>query len=306
MVKKVIAALQVGSLATNEETLQKILSYEDELRAKRVSMVCIPEATLGGYPKGSTFGTYLGYRLPEGREQFFEYFQKSINVPDSPEIRTLEGFSKRIGATVAIGVIERGGSTMYCTLVYIDPEKGYVAKHRKLLPTASERLVWGSGDGSTLPVVETSAGRIGGGICWENYVPAFRAAYYAKGLDIYLAPTVDMREIWRTSMRHIAYEGRNYLVSAVQFQGPKPDSETPYGWKAGENLINGGSVIVDPMGEIIAGPLIGEEGVVSAEIDTDEVIKARFDLDLTGHYSRGDVFQLTVNETPRDVKFVSQ
>jgi nitrilase len=306
MVKKTLAALQIGSCSTTAETLKKILSYEKELIDSKVDLVVIPEATLGGYPKGQLFGSYVGYRLPEGREEFLDYYKQSVKVPESPEISALVDFSKKINATIAIGVIENGGSTLYCTLVYIDPIEGYVGKHRKLIPTASERLIWGSGDGSTLPVIESSVGRIGGGICWENYVPLFRQSYYSKGIDVWVAPTVDMREIWRASMRTIAYEGRNFLVSAVQFQPAVKAEDTPHGWKVGDNLIDGGSIIVSPMGDIIAGPLLGEEGIISAEIETGDVIRARFDFDPSGHYARGDVFQLTVDETPRDVKYISK
>ncbi|KAI5967917.1 NIT1 [Candida margitis] len=307
MVKRVLAALQVGSEKTTKETLDKILSYEQELKQANVDLVVIPEATLGGYPKGSTFGSHLGYRLPSGREEFLTYFKQSITVP-GPETQLLETFSAKINATIAIGVIENGGgSTMYCSIVYIDPKRGYVGKHRKLMPTASERLVWGQGDGSTIPVIESAVGRIGGAICWENYMPLLRQCYYSKGIDVWVAPTVDMREIWRCSMRTIAYEGRNFLVSAVQFQPAVANEEdTPTGWEMGANLINGGSVIIDPMGEIVAGPLIGKEGVLTAEIETDDVIRARFDLDPAGHYFRGDVFKLTVDETSRDVEFVNK
>jgi len=302
-IKGKIAALQVGSEATTRETLAKILSFEKELIENDVDLVVIPEAVLGGYPKGSTFGAYLGYRLPEGREEFLQYYKQSVNVPQSEEIQILESFAKKIKATVAIGVIENGGSTLYCTLVYIDPKLGYVGKHRKLTPTATERLIWGSGDGSTMPIIETKVGKVGGGICWENYNPLFRNAYYAKGLQIYVAPTVDTREIWRVSMRTFAYESRSFLVSAVQFQPAVSEEKTPEGWVKGENLMNGGSVIVNPMGEIIAGPLLGKEGLITAEIDLDDVIKARFDFDPVGHYSRGDVFKLSVDESSKDVQF---
>ncbi|CCG24112.1 hypothetical protein CORT_0E05270 [Candida orthopsilosis Co 90-125] len=305
MVKRVLAALQVGSEKTTKETLDKILSYEQELKQANVDLLVIPEATLGGYPKGSTFGSHLGYRLPSGREEFLNYFKQSITIP-GPETQILETFSTQINATIAIGVIENGGSTLYCTIVYIDPKLGYVGKHRKLMPTASERLVWGQGDGSTIPVIESKIGRIGGAICWENYMPLLRQCYYSKGIDVWVAPTVDMREIWRCSMRTFAYEGRNFLVSAVQFQPALANEEdTPAGWPKGENLINGGSVIINPMGDVIAGPLIGKEGLLTAEIETDDTIRARFDLDPAGHYFRGDVFKLIVDETSSDVEFVN-
>ncbi|CAI1788757.1 hypothetical protein SEUBUCD646_0A00150 [Saccharomyces eubayanus] len=212
--------------------------------------------------------------------------------------------------------IERDGTTLYCTMVFIDPRAGYVAKHRKLVPTAGERLIWGQGDGSTLPVVDTAVGKIGGAICWENMMPLLRYAMYAKGVEIWCAPTVDARPIWRTVMQNIAYEGRLFLVSAVQFM---PDATTMGygeivdeatgkrklpGWSStDENCINGGSAIIDPYGEIIAGPLLGKEGLLAAEINTDLIAEARFDLDPVGHYARGDVFQLSVDERSQDVKF---
>ena len=306
MVKRVLAALQVAPEKTTKETLDKILSYEQELLDANVDLVVIPEATLGGYPKGSTFGCYLGYLLPIGREQFLQYHQQAITIP-GPETQILESFATKLNATIAIGVIEKGnGSTLYCSIVYIDPKRGYVGKHRKLMPTGSERLVWGQGDGSTIPVIESSVGKIGGAICWENYMPLLRQCYYSKGIDIWVAPTVDMRDIWRCSMRTIAYEGRNFLVSAVQFMPAVANEEdTPVGWPKGENLSNGGSIIVSPMGEIIAGPLVGKEGLITAEVDTDDVIRARLDFDAAGHYARNDVFKLTVDETPRDVRFVN-
>lgn len=137
-------------------------------------------------------------------------------------------------------------------------------------------------------------------------MPLLRQCYYSKGIDVWVAPTVDMREIWRCSMRTFAYEGRNFLVSAVQFQPALANEEdTPPGWPKGENLINGGSVIINPMGDVIAGPLIGKEGLLTAEIETDDVIRARFDLDPAGHYFRGDVFKLIVDETSSDVEFVN-
>lgn len=300
MTKKTVAALQIGSSPQGtRKTLDNILAYEDKIKASGASVVVVPEATLGGYPKGSTFETYVGYRLQGGREEFAEYFKQAISVP-GPEIEELAGLSSRTGATLALGVIEKEYSTLYCTLVYIDPKKGYVGKHRKLMPTASERLIWGMGDGSTLPVIETEAGRIGGAICWENHMPLLRSAMCSKNIDVWVAPTVDEREIWRVCMRANAYENRMYLVSAVQIQS-SPESlgkEFP-GWDNSRNAINGGSVIIGPYGDILAGPLIGEEGLLTAEIDLSLLVEARYDFDPNGHYSRPDVFSLTVDERPK-------
>ncbi|EWG90424.1 Nit1p [Saccharomyces cerevisiae P301] len=320
MAKHIVAALQISSCpGSTKDTLKKILSYEKEIKESGAKLVVIPEATLGGYPKGSNFGVYLGYRLQEGREEYAKYLAEAIEIGNGekyPEISQLCALSKATDASLCVGCIERDGTTLYCTMVYIDPKDGYVGKHRKLMPTAGERLIWGQGDGSTLPVVDTAAGKIGGAICWENMMPLLRYAMYKKGVEIWCAPTVDARPIWRTVMKNIAYEGRLFLISAVQFMpdatamgfGEIIDQATGKrklpGWpSADDNCINGGSVIIDPYGEIIAGPLIGQEGLLTAEINTDLIAEARFDLDPVGHYARGDVFQLTVNERSHDVKF---
>lgn len=303
MTKHTVAALQIGAAKEGTaKTIEKILSYEQELIDKKVKLVVLPEAVIGGYPKGSQFGTYLGYRLPEGRKEYVEYYNQSIEVP-GPEIAQLEGLSKRSGAIIAAGVIERGGSTLYCTLVYVDPDHGYIGKHRKLMPTATERLVWGQGDGLTLFVAESKElGNIGGGICWENYMPLYRAAFYAKNLKIYIAPTVDDREIWRSLIKTIAVEGRQFAISAVPYLSWEELTKELSGYTR-EQPINGGSIIVDPYGEVLAGPFTGAEGLLTAEVDLDLIQEARYDLDPAGHYTRPDVFQLTVDERSKGTTF---
>lgn len=307
MSKSVVAALQIGSApAGKAETLANILSFESQIVASGASVVVMPEAVLGGYPKGEIFGTRLGYRLPEGREAFAQYFENAIGVP-GPETDALAGLSERTGASLVIGVIERGGNTLYCSALMFDPVRGLVGKHRKLMPTGTERLIWGQGDGSTLPVVETAAGRIGSVICWENHMPLLRTAMYAKGVEIWCAPTVDEREIWQCSMRHIAHEGRCFVISACQVQPSPADLgiEVP-GWDSQRPLIRGGSVIVGPMGDILAGPLVQDIGLVTATIDTDELVRARYDFDVVGHYARPDIFHLSVDErVKRPVDFLT-
>ena len=205
MPKSIVAALQTGSLPSGKaDTLAQILSYEEAIVESGARVVVMPEALLGGYPKGETFGTQLGYRLPEGREAFARYFANAIDIPGA-ETEALAALSSRCGASLVLGVIERAGSTLYCTVLFFEPEGGLVAKHRKLMPTGTERLIWGKGDGSTLPVIDAKAGRIGAAVCWENHMPLLRTAMYAKGVQIWCAPTVDEREIWQCSMRHIAH-----------------------------------------------------------------------------------------------------
>lgn len=301
-----VGALQLGSSPDGTAaTLAKIQSYEGVIREAGLDLVVMPEALLGGYPKGEGFGTLLGYRQQEGREAYARYFAESISIP-GPEIDGLAELSTRTGAMLVVGVIERDGSTLYCTQIYLDPELGYIGKHRKLMPTGTERLIWGQGDGSTLFVADTAIGKVGGAICWEHYMPLLRTAMYAKGVEIWAASTVDARDVWQSSMRHIATEGRCFVVSACQYQptAAEQGSANPTGWPEDDPLIDGGSVICDPYGNVLAGPLRSEEGLVAAEIDLSIIPEARYDLDAVGHYARPDVFQLSVDESEkRAVRF---
>ncbi len=307
MTRKTIAALQIGASPEGAgATLAQILSFETAIAEAGADLVVLPEAVLGGYPKGEWFGTRLGYRLPEGREAFARYHAGAIDLP-GPETAELAGLSQRTGASLVVGVIERNGGTLYCTALFFTPAEGLVAKHRKLMPTGTERLIWGQGDGSTLPVIETGAGRVGTAICWENHMPQLRLAMYAKGIDIWAAPTVDERDIWQCSMRHIAHEGRCFVVSACQVQ-PSPAAlglDLP-GWDADRPLIRGGSLIVDPLGEVLAGPLFNETGLISATIDIGAIVRGRYDFDVVGHYARPDIFSLTVDERARAPVFFTR
>ncbi|MCH1988380.1 carbon-nitrogen hydrolase family protein [Achromobacter xylosoxidans] len=307
MTTQTVAALQIGASPEGKEaTQERILAFEAEITASGAALVVMPEALLGGYPKGEIFGTRLGYRLPEGREAYARYYQNAIDVP-GPETDALAALSQRTGASLVIGVIERAGSTLYCTALYFDPATGLAARHRKLMPTGTERLIWGQGDGSTLPVLETAAGRVGGAICWENHMPLLRTAMYAKGVQIWCAPTVDERDIWQCSMRHIAHEGRCFVISACQVQpSPAELGLAVPGWDPQRPLINGGSLIVGPLGDVLAGPLHGQTGLLTATIDIEDLVRARYDFDVVGHYARPDVFTLDVDERVRQsVRFTA-
>jgi nitrilase len=291
-----LAALQIGSQPDGTAaTLDRILSYASSIRNAGAQLVVMPEALLGGYPKGADFGARVGYRTPEGRDAFLKYWREAIEVP-GPQTEALGELARNTGAALVVGVIERDTTTLYCTALFFSSGGALMGKHRKLVPTAMERLIWGQGDGSTLYAMQTAAGRIGAAICWENYMPLLRTAMYAKGLDIWCAPTVDERDIWQTSMRHIAYEGRLFVVSACQYQ-PPPGSAVP-DWPLDRALIRGGSVIVSPLGEVLAGPVYNREELLVATIDRDDVVRGRYDLDVVGHYARPDVFSLSVDEGP--------
>ena len=300
MSKTIVAALQIGADPRGKAaTVENILAFEAEIISSGASLVVMPEALLGGYPKGEIFGTRLGYRLPEGRRAFADYHANAVDL-DGPELAALSDLSTRTGATLVLGVIERAGATLYCTAVFIAPGQGLVAKHRKLMPTGTERLIWAQGDGSTMPVVESPAGKLGAAICWENHMPLFRTAMYAKGVEIWCAPTVDERDVWRSSMRHIAHEGRCFVISSCQVQpSPAELGVTVEGWDDHRPLIGGGSLIVGPLGDVLAGPLERETGLITAEIDVNDLVAARYDLDVVGHYSRPDIFRLSVDETAR-------
>ncbi len=296
-----IAALQIGSdYAGKAATLRNILAQEAAIKAAGASLVVMPEALLGGYPKGEDFGTRLGFRRPEGREAYARYHENAVDL-DGPELQALAGLSQRTGATLVVGIIERAGASLFCTAVFLDPARGLVGKHRKLMPTGTERLVWAQGDGSTMPVVQSAAGKLGAAICWENHMPLFRTAMYAKGVEIWCAPTVDERDIWRSSMRHIAHEARCFVISACQVQpSPAALGLSIEHWDADRPLIAGGSMIVGPLGDVLAGPLEHTTGLLTATIDPADLVRARYDLDVVGHYARPDIFSLHVDERPRN------
>lgn len=293
-----IAVIQAGSvLFDTPATLEQMSEWCDKASAERAEFLVFPEAYVGGYPKGLDFGARVGSRTPAGRADYLRYWQAAIDVP-GPETQRMGEMAARSGTTIVVGVIERERGTLYCTALYFGSDGSLRGKHRKLMPTASERLIWGQGDGSTIGVLDSPQGRFAAAICWENYMPQLRTALYAQDIQLWCAPTVDDRDIWQASMRHIAYEGRCFVLSACQYltRASAPEAyDCIQGQDASTVLIRGGSVIVSPLGEILAGPLYGAEGVLVADIDLDEVTRGKYDLDVVGHYARPDVFQLQVN-----------
>jgi nitrilase len=197
-------------------------------------------------------------------------------------------------------VVEQEGGTLYCTTLYFGPDGDLRGKHRKLKPTGSERLIWGEGDGSTLTTIETEFGVVGGLTCWENYMPLARMAMYQQGVDIYLAPTADARDTWQATLRHIACEGRCFVLGCNQFVTKSMYPTDLPGIEELENqpevMCRGGSAIISPLGEVLAGPLYGEEGILYAELDMEEVARSKFDFDVVGHYARPDVFDFRVRK----------
>lgn len=274
-----------------------------EAAANGARLAVFPEAFLGFYPKGASFGTPVGMRKPQGRIDFAAYHAAAVDL-DGPEVETVTQAARDTGLFVVMGCIERAGATLYCTALFFDGADGLIGKHRKLMPTGAERLIWGFGDGSTMPVFDSSLGRIGAVICWENYMPMLRMAMYDKGISIYCAPTADDRDAWLPTMRHIALEGRCFVLSSCQHI-TRAAYPADYDCALGDDpelvLMRGGSAIVGPLGEILAGPDFAGETILYADIDLDEVVRAKYDFDVAGHYARPDVFTMRVNERPQTV-----
>ncbi|MFO0852395.1 MAG: nitrilase-related carbon-nitrogen hydrolase [Gemmataceae bacterium] len=294
-----VAVVQAAPvLFDTPRTLDRLAALTADAAGQGAGLVVFPEAFVGGYPKGHGFGVSVGLRTPDGRDDFRRYAEAAVAVP-GPVTALVGSVARRHGVHLVVGVVERAGGTLYCSALTFGPDGSLLAARRKLVPTAMERVVWGAGDGATLPVVDTPLGRVGAVICWENYMPLLRTAMYAKGVELYCAVTVDDREAWVPTVRHIALEGRCFVLSACQVLRR---SDLPPGYPTGrfpadqEWLIRGGSCVVGPLGELLAGPVYGEECVLVADLDRADLVRAKFDFDVVGHYARPDVFRLTVNE----------
>jgi len=200
--------------------LQGTLSKVEELmqKADGAELMLFPEAFVSVYPRGLSFGTVVGSRSAEGRQLWQRFWDASITEGDEAFLRLGE-MAKKYQTLLAIGVNEKDlvSGTMYCSLFYFGPAGEFLGKHRKIKPTAQERVIWGEGDGSTLTTLNTAYGRVGGLICWENYMPLARMAMYQKGVQIYLAPTADARLSWQSTLQHIALEGRCFVLAANQW-----------------------------------------------------------------------------------------
>ena len=296
-----IAAVQASSVFLDlDATLSKAHDLVRQAASEGAQLVVFPEAFVSGYPVWVWFAP-AAHTHPL-REAYTALHRSSITIP-GPETDRLRDLARETGVTIAIGVNEKNAqgsdSTLFNTLIYIGPDGSILGRHRKLIPTTGERLVWGRGDGDDLDVHQLPFGRISGLICWENYMPLARYTLAARGVQIYVAPTWDHGEPWLSSMRHVAKECRCFVISCCQafHVDDVPDGlavkEQYLGGVAG--WINpGGSVIVDPDGKVVAGPVEEEETILFAEIHPDQLVGPRWQLDITGNYARPDVFELRV------------
>ncbi len=297
-----VAVVQAASVAFDRErTLEKVRTFAGDAARQGARLVLFPEAFVSAYPRGLDFGAVVGARTEKGREDFRRYWESSVDVP-GPAVDCLGQIALENRIYLVIGVVERHGGTLYCTVLFFAPDGCFLGKHRKVMPTGSERLVWGFGDGSTMPVFDTPLGKVGAVICWENYLPLMRASMYAKGVEIYCAPTADTRDSWLASMRHIAVEGRCFVLSCNQFNRRRDfpaDYSSMFGEDPNSVVTRGGSCIVDPFGNFLAGPNMEGEAILTAEIDRAQIVRGKYDLDVVGHYARPDIFQLQVDERPK-------
>jgi nitrilase len=284
-----------------KETIDKIQTLVTTYAEKGCELLVFPESFIPGYPRGFSFGTTIGSRTDEGRQLYTKYRKNSIDL-EGKDVKKLEGIAKSNGAYLVIGVTEKENlnGSLYCSMLYISPTKGLLGVHRKIKPTGTERVIWNEAAGDALVTIQTRLGKLGGLICWENYMPFARMAMYQKGVEIYIAPTADSREEWTATMKHIALEGRCFVLGCNQYitKSMYPEQYKSLITEEPEDLCRGGSIIISPLGKVIAGPLFDKAGVLTAELDLDEINQSKLDFDVIGHYSRDDIFEFTVKGQP--------
>ena len=284
-----------------EKTIEKIETITREYAGEGCNLLVFPESFIPGYPRAFTFGATIGNRTDEGRKLYMEYHKNSLDL-ESSDLKKLERLAKTTGAYLVIGVTEKEKhhGSLYCSMLYISPARGLLGVHRKIKPTGTERVVWSEASGESLVTFQTKLGKLGGLLCWENYMPLARMAMYNKGVEIYIAPTADARDEWITTMKHIAMEGRCFVLGCNHYvtKSMYPEKFQALLAQAPEDLCRGGSIIVSPLGKVVAGPLFDRPGVLMAELDLDEISQSKLDFDVIGHYSRSDIFDFSVKNQP--------
>jgi len=288
-----------------KKSLDKLEKLVIKHATNGVQLVLFPESFIPGYPRGFSFGTVIGKRSEAGKKLYATYHKNSIDLESNDLVRLVK-IAKSNKVYLIIGVTEKQNKngSLFCSMLYISPKKGLLGVHRKVKPTGAERLIWAESDGKDLVSYDTKIGKLGGLICWENYMPLARMAMYQQGIQIYLAPTADGRKSWINTMQHIAMEGRCYVLGCNQYfnKSMYPKKYQNLIDDTTENISKGGSVIVGPDGKIIAGPLWDKSGALVATLDLDILINSKFDFDPAGHYNRPDIFDLNVNGQPKIVK----
>lgn len=298
-----IAAIQAFPVFMNREaTIDKACALILEAAENGAKIVLLPEAFVPGFP--DWIWNVSAGEMTLHQQLYAKLLDQAVTVPSSATEK-LCAAAREGGIYVIIGISERNseasGGSLYNTRLYIDPQGNIMGKHQKLVPTAPERTIWAYGDPSGVKVFETPLCKVGGLTCWENYMPLVRYSLYEQGVELYLAPTYDESEVWKASMQHIAREGRTYVMGCCMVS-KKEDIVTqcpelaPFYESATEWINTGNSLIVDPNGEIIAGPLHKEEGILYAEMDLNKLHGSKWNLDVAGHYARPDAFKLSVRQ----------
>ena len=285
-----------------EKTIKKVEELVRKYVGEGSELIVFPESFIPGYPRGFSFGATVGKRTDEGRKIYLEYHKNSIDI-HSEDLKRLEDLSKTQNVYLVIGITEKENlnGSLYCSMLYISPKVGLLGVHRKIKPTGTERVIWSEASGESLVSFETEIGKLGGLICWENYMPLARMSMYKQGVEIYVAPTADCRDNWTSTMIHIALEGRCFVLGCNQFftKSMYPEQYKSMVEDEPELMCRGGSVIISPLGEIIAGPLFDKAGALISEIDLEEITLSKLDFDVVGHYSRDDIFDFKVLNQPK-------
>ncbi|SEK61186.1 carbon-nitrogen hydrolase family protein [Parapedobacter koreensis] len=284
-----------------EQSVSLVVQWIESAKKEGCELLLFPESFIPAYPRGISYDAVVGRRTERGRALWLDYWKNSMEG-SSDYVKQIGEAAKAAAMFVALGVTEREsiGGSLYCSLFYFGPDGTFLGKHRKLKPTGLERFVWAEGDGTTLATYDTGIGRVGGLICWENYMPLARMAMYSKGVDIYLAPTADARPSWQSTLQHIALEGRCFVLASNQYvrKSDYPDRYQEFLADEPEIMSAGGSVIIAPSGEILNGPLWNAEGLLTADLDFDLLAKMKLDFDVVGHYARNDVFSFGATGQP--------
>jgi nitrilase len=303
---KVSIAQITPEFLDRDGTVEKAIDVIGEAAAKGARLIVFPETFIPGYPEW--VWTNAPGKKSLTHPLYEALLENSISIGDDT-MRQLCETARENKIFVVMGINERNveasSASLYNTIVYIDDNGQLLGKHRKLVPTSGERLVHAMGDGSTLETYDTAIGKLGGLICWENYMPLARYFMYAKGVQIYVAPTWDYGETWVSTLRHIAKEGAMYVLGAcmpMKVSDIPEEMEFRKQYDSSKEWINpGDSIIINPKGEIIAGPLHKEEDILYADIDFALIAHAKWSLDVAGHYARPDVFKFSVNRNPNPI-----